>query len=173
VIPLVWLVAAIFLFEEILWDWSAAVMARLGVMRFVRLVEQSISSLSPRWALVAFLLPSLTIIPAKLIGLHAIVGGHLLVGTGIIGAAKLVGVALFSRIFNLTRPALMSFSWFASLYETVMHYRNRIHAFLDNWAAYQRIRKRLRLLRFMFKGKGRALRFLRLVRRLRVGRRAV
>jgi hypothetical protein len=170
ILPLVWLAAAIFLFEEFLWDWSAALMARLGVMRFVRAVEQWIASLSPRWALVAFLLPSLTIIPAKLIGLHALADGHWLLGSGIIGAAKLAGMALFSRIFNLTRPALMSFAWFASLYEKVMGYRNRIHAYLDNWAIYQRIRKQLLLVHFMFKGKGRAMRFLRLVRRMRVGR---
>lgn len=171
--PLVWVAAAIFLFEELLWDWSAVLMARFGVVHFVRAIEQCIASLSPGWALVAFLLPSLTIVPAKLIGLHLLAGGHWLLGTGIIGAAKLIGMALFSRIFNLTRPTLMRIPWFARLYAKVMVYRNRIHDYLDGWEAYQQVRKRLRMLRFLFKGRGRALRFLRLVRRMRVGRRSV
>jgi hypothetical protein len=102
--------------------------------------------LLPRWALVAFLLPSLILIPAKLIGLHAIADGHLFIGSGVFILAKLLGMALFSRIFNLTRPALMQLAWFARLYEFVMHYRNRIHAYLDNWAAYQRIKLRIKAL---------------------------
>jgi hypothetical protein len=60
-------------------------------------------------------------------------------------------MALFSRIFNLTRPALMQLAWFARLYETVMHYRNLIHAYLDNWPAYQRIKRDIRALINSFK----------------------
>ncbi len=52
-------------------------------------------------------------------------------------------MAFFSRIFNLTRPALMQLKWFERLYNFVMHYRNRIHAYLDQWAAYQRIKQRI------------------------------
>ena len=55
-------------------------------------------------------------------------------------------MALFSRIFNLTRPALMQLAWFARLYAVVMRYRNRIHDYLDNWVAYQRIKLRIKTL---------------------------
>lgn len=171
--PLVWVAAAVFLFEELLWDWTAALMARLGAVRLVRAVERRIAALSPRWALVAFLLPSLTIVPAKLVGLHAMASGHWLLGGGIIGVAKLVGMALFSRIFNLTRPALMRVQWFVRLYEKVMSYRNRIHDYLDQWEAYQQLKRKLAMVRLLFRGKGRTLRFMRLVRRMRVGRQAV
>lgn len=142
-VPLSWLVAIVFLIEEAIWDWTAALMARLGAVRLVHAVEARIVSLPPRWALVAFLLPSLILIPAKLIGLHAITSGHWLIGSGIFLLAKLFGMALFSRIFNLTRPALMQLGWFARLYAFVMYYRNRIHAYLDNWPAYQRIKQRI------------------------------
>ncbi len=141
--PLIWLAAGIFLLEEALWDWTAAIMARLGAVRAVRAVEQRISALPPRWAFFAFLVPSATLIPAKLFGLHAIATGHWLIGGGIIVIAKIAGLAFFSRIFNLTRPALMQLGWFARFYTWVMYYRNRIHAYLDRWEAYQRIKKRL------------------------------
>lgn len=141
--PFTWAAAIIFLIEEALWDWTAALMARLGATRFVRAVETRIAALPPRWALVTFLLPSITLIPAKLLALHAIATGHWFIGGTILVLAKLLGMALFSRIFNLTRPALMQLAWFARLYATVMYYRNRIHAYLDNWVAYQRIKQRI------------------------------
>jgi hypothetical protein len=142
--PFVWLAAAVFLIEETLWDWTAAAMARLGAVRAVHAIEKHISSLPPRWALIAFTLPSATIIPAKLLGLHAIALGHWLIGSAIFLIAKIVGLALFSRIFNLTRPALMQIAWFAHFYAWVMYYRNRIHAFLDRWQAYQLVRQNIR-----------------------------
>ncbi len=142
--PFVWLAAGIFLVEEAIWDWSAAAMARLGAIRAVHAVEKHIAGLPPRWALFAFVLPSAIFIPAKLLGLHAIAQGHWLLGTGIFLAAKVAGFALFSRIFNLTRPTLMQLAWFARAYAWVMYYRNRIHAYLDHWEAYQRVKQRIR-----------------------------
>ncbi len=145
-VPLSWLAAIVFLIEEAIWDWTAKFMAKLGAMRLVHAIETRITALPPRWALVTFLLPSLILIPAKLIGLHAIAAGHWLIGGAIFILAKLLGMALFSRIFNLTRPALMQLDWFARLYNAVMYYRNRIHAYLDNWPVYQRIKQHIRSL---------------------------
>ncbi len=141
--PFTWTLAIIFLIEEAIWDWTAAWMARLGAKRLVHAVETRIAALPPRWALFAFLLPGTILIPAKLLGLHAIATGHWLIGGAVFVAAKLLGMALFSRIFNLTRPALMQLAWFARLYTVVMYYRNRIHAYLDNWPAYQHIKQHL------------------------------
>ncbi len=142
--PFVWLAAAIFLIEEFIWDWTASFMARLGAVRAVHAVERHIAGLPPCWAFLAFILPSAIFLPAKLIGLHAIATGHWMIGSGVFVFAKIAGFALFSRIFNLTRPALMQLGWFARVYEWVMYYRNRIHAFLDSWQAYQRTRQRIR-----------------------------
>lgn len=142
--PFVWLAALVFLIEEAIWDWTAAFMARLGAVRAVHAVEKRIAALPARWAFVAFVLPSSIFVPAKLLGLHAIAAGHWLLGSGIFVFAKVAGFALFSRIFNLTRPTLMQLGWFARAYAWIMHYRNRIHAYLDSWQAYQRIRARLR-----------------------------
>ncbi len=141
--PFVWLAAAIFLIEEFIWDWTAALMARLGAVRLVHAIERRIAALRPRWAFFAFILPSTILIPAKLIGLHAIAAGHWFIGSGVFLLAKVAGMALFSRIFNLTRPSLMQLAWFARFYAWVMLYRNRIHAYLDQWQAYQLVKRRL------------------------------
>ncbi len=151
--PFVWLAAATFLIEEAIWDWTAAVMARLGAVRAVHAVERHIAALQPRWAFFAFILPSTILVPAKLFGLHAIATGHWLLGSAIFVIAKVAGFALFSRILNLTRPALLQLGWFARFYAWVMHYRNRIHAYLDQWQAYQDIKQRLSFMVAAFKAK--------------------
>ncbi len=141
--PFIWLGAAIFLIEEFIWEWTAAMMAKLGAVRLVHAVERRIAALRPRWAFVAFILPSAILVPAKLIGLHAIAAGHWVIGSAVFIVAKVAGVALFSRIFNLTRPALMQLAWFARFYAWVMLYRNRIHAYLGRWEAYQSVKRRI------------------------------
>jgi len=155
--PFIWVAAVVFLVEEAIWDWTAALMARLGAVRAIHAIERHLASLRPRWALLAFLLPSITIIPAKFFGLLAISSGHWLLGSAIFLFAKIVGVALFSRIFNLTRPALMRLGWFARFYAWVMLYRNRLHEYLEHWQAYQRIKQRLVSMVATFKAKLAAL----------------
>ncbi len=167
-LPLFWLAAGLFLIEEFIWDSTAKIMARLGAISAVQAIEKRIAALPPRWAILAFLLPSGILIPAKLIGLHAISQGHWLLGSLTFAVAKIAGMAFFSRIFNLTRPALLQINWFASLYNWVMLYRNRIHAYLDSWVAYQHVKRLLITTLLMIKGKGRFLRYLRRVSRLKI-----
>lgn len=128
-------------------------MARLGAMRAVHAVERRIAALHPRLAFFAFILPSTILIPAKLFGLHFIATGHWLLGGAIFIAAKVGGLALFSRIFNLTRPALMQLGWFSRFYTWIMYFRNRIHDYLDQWQAYQDIKQRLVFMDAAFKAK--------------------
>ncbi len=144
--PFTWLAAIVFLIEEAIWDWTAAFMAKLGAVLVIHAIEKRIAALPPRWALFTFLLPSLILVPAKLIGLHAIAKGHWIFGSIVFILAKIAGMALFSRIFNLTRPALMQFRWFVWLYTKVMYYRNRIHDYLANWQAFQLIKQRIHAL---------------------------
>jgi hypothetical protein len=144
--PFIWLAAIVFLIEEAIWDWTAAFMAKLGAVLFIHAIEKRIAALAPRWALFTFLLPSLILVPAKLIGLHAIAKGHWIIGSTVFILAKMAGMALFSRIFNLTRPALMQFAWFVRLYTIVMSYRNRIHDYLEHWQAYQLVKQRIHAL---------------------------
>jgi hypothetical protein len=149
--PFTWLAAIVFLIEEAIWDWTSAFMAKLGAVRIVHAIEKRIAALPPRWALFTFLLPSLILVPAKLIGLHAIAKGHWIFGGTIFVLAKIAGMALFSRIFKLTQPALLQFKWFVWLYTKVMYYKNRIHAYLAHWQAYQLVKQRIHALIFEIK----------------------
>jgi hypothetical protein len=86
--PLIWLAAIIFLIEEYIWDTTAKFMAKLGAVRAIQALERRIIALPPRWAFLAFMLPSGILFPAKLIGLHAIANGHWLIGSLIFIAEK-------------------------------------------------------------------------------------
>lgn len=129
--PFIWIAAAIFLAEELLWDSTAWLMQQLRVFRLIAWLEDRIANLRPKFALFAFCLPSLVIIPAKLLALAALAQGKMMYGATILVIAKLIGMALFSRIFRLTKPALMTMQRFVKLHDRVMDYRNRIHAYLD------------------------------------------
>lgn len=142
--PLAWVLAIFFLIEEAIWDWTSKQMARLGTIRLINWIESKISKATPYWALFIFALPSLILNPAEIIGMKAISSGHWIIGGLVFVIAKIIGMALFARIFNLTKPALMQFKWFAWVYTQVMLYRNRIHEYLDNWVAYQNMKLRVK-----------------------------
>jgi hypothetical protein len=126
--PLRWLVRVIFalliLFEE--WGWEPlrrafALLARLPV---IRQFEALLKRLPPRWALVVLVLPSLLILPVKLLALWLVAEGRVTLGVAVIVAAKLIGTALLAWLFQLIQPALMQLAWFA-----------RVHARWTAWKA--------------------------------------
>jgi len=149
--PLSLLVAMIFLIEEALWNWTGMQMERLGAFFLIAYVENFIRKLHPYAALVAFLLPDLLIVPAKIVCMDLISHGYVFWGVVIFIVLKVVGMALFARIFNLTKPQLMTLSWFAKLHTKVVHYSDRIHAKLNEWELYQQMKQKLAELKLTFK----------------------
>jgi hypothetical protein len=66
--------------------------------------------------LLVFLLPSLMLLPVKLLAIWLIAIGQKTLGLLVILLAKLGGTAIVARLFTLTKPALMRMDWFARLY---------------------------------------------------------
>jgi hypothetical protein len=110
------LLALVILFEE--WGWGPLqrAMAWLGGLPVLRRIEAWIARLPPYGALAIFLLPSLTLLPIKLLALWFISQGHAGLGLSVIVIAKLAGTAVLARLFSLTQPALMTLAWFARLH---------------------------------------------------------
>jgi hypothetical protein len=111
-----WLLAALILFEE--WGWEPLQRALAWVARLpgLRWVEGRIRQLPPYGALAIFLLPTLLLLPVKLLALWLVGQGKVLAGTLVIVAAKLAGTAIVARLFGLTKDTLMQLGWFARLY---------------------------------------------------------
>lgn len=135
--PLLVLAALFMFFEEWLWERLKGWMALLGQLPLVHTVETHIAALPPKPALVVFLLPSILILPAKLAALALILRGHALAGLATILAAKLLGMALFSRIFTLCKPALLTLPWFRRMNDTILEWLARLHAWMDSWPAWR------------------------------------
>ena len=110
------LLALLILFEEWGWDPLQRALARLGRLPLLRQVEALVAGLPPRWALLVFVLPTLALLPVKLLALGLIARGQPLLGLLVILAAKLLGTAVVARLFSLTQPALLQLPWFASAF---------------------------------------------------------
>ena len=110
------LFALIILFEE--WGWGplSRLMARIGNLPVFRQIEALIKQLPPYAALGLFLLPTVLLLPIKLLALWLISIGRAKLGVLVIVLAKVVGTAIVARLFALTQPALMQLTWFARLY---------------------------------------------------------
>jgi hypothetical protein len=111
-----WPLALLILFEE--WGWQPLQrgLAWLGQRLGLQWLEERIRALPPYAALALFVLPSVSLLPVKLLALWLIGQGHVLLGATVVVAAKVAGTALVARLFSLTQPALMQLAWFASLY---------------------------------------------------------
>jgi hypothetical protein len=120
--------ALLILFEE--WGWeplqrAVAWVARLPVLRQL---EAAIARLPPYGALAVFAVPSLMLVPVKLVGLWLVTRGHGFWAVGLILAAKLGGTAVVARLFELTKPALMTLGWFAALHARWLAFKDPLLA---------------------------------------------
>ncbi len=118
--PLRWLfrvvLALLILFEEWGWEPLRRVFALIAKLPIIRQVETLLKRLPPRWAFVVLVLPSLLILPIKLLAVWLVASGRVALGVGVIVAAKVGGTALLAWLFQLIQPALMQLAWFARLY---------------------------------------------------------
>ena len=112
-IPLLVLAAALLFFEE--WGWRPLTewAARLTRWPPLARIEARILQLGPRQSLALFLLPTVLLLPVKLLALWFIHRGDTGLGLVVIIVAKLLGTALVGRLFILTEPQLLQFAWFA------------------------------------------------------------
>ncbi len=108
---------------------------------------QGYTSLSPGFALAAFLVPMLALLPFKLGGLWLIGKGHALLGLATFLTAKFVGTALFAWLFSLTKPALLQIAWFARVNGIVLWISEIAHEWIDRQPLYQWLRSTAKKLR--------------------------
>jgi hypothetical protein len=131
------LLAVVIAFEE--WGWKplAALLGQLARFRSIAALENLVRALPPYPALLVFALPSLLVLPLKLVSLWLIATGHVVLAALLFIGAKVVGTALLARIFQLTQPQLMRLGWFASLYNTVVPWKDALVARAKATAVWQ------------------------------------
>ncbi len=149
--PLMLLAALFMFFEEWLWERLKALMAAFGQLPLVRGLEARIAGLSPGPALAVFLAPATLLLPVKLGALWLIGHGHAVQGILLILGAKVVGMALFSRIFVLCKPTLLTVPRFRRFHDWLLGWSLRLHAWMDSIPAWVAAKARMRAWREAFR----------------------
>lgn len=142
-----WPLALLILFEEWGWEPLQRLLAWVGAWPGFRQLEAWVRRLPPYGALALFALPTLALLPIKLLALWAVSRGHALLGLAVILAAKLGGTAVVARLFTLTRPALMRLAWFARLHGRWVPWKEALLARVRAsapWRLARALRARLR-----------------------------
>jgi len=121
------LAALVLAYEEIQWR-LAGLYALLGRLPWLRLLEARIRKFPPYAALALFALPSLLLLPLKLLAMYWLASGQRLLGFTVIVTAKVLGTALVARIFQLTQTALLTIGWCRWVYDHVLALREAAYA---------------------------------------------
>ena len=101
--------AAFFYVAKPLADW-------IGRRKIFAKLRSWISSLSPYSTLALFSVPLIVLEPAKPLAAYLVGTGHIALGISILVAAELLKLVLVERLFQISRPKLMSIPVFARAY---------------------------------------------------------
>ena len=141
---LLWIAAAVLLFEEWFWAESTRAIARLSSIAHLSSLESWIRRRTPAQALMLFVVPILVIYPFKAVALIALARGDLALGGAAFVAAKLAATAVFARLYELTEPAILHFGWVRVAKIRFLAARAYLHAWLNARPSYRRARALIR-----------------------------
>jgi hypothetical protein len=153
-----WAIALVLLFEEWGWEPLARLLAKLGRLPVFGWLERRIGALPPYAALAVFFLPTLMLLPVKLLALWLIGKGRAGLGLLVIVTAKVIGTAVVARLFMLTRDSLMRLGWFAHWYGRWTRWKDALLAQVRASAAWRSARRLKAALKRLLRRGRRALR---------------
>jgi hypothetical protein len=139
--------ALVILFEEWGWEPLQRALAWLGRRPSMRRIEAAIAQWPPGAALAVLLLPTLGLLPVKLLALWLIARGAVLAGLMVVVVAKLVGTAVLAWVFALTQPALLRLPWFAVGYRRWYAWKESLLTWVRAswaWRTGRALKRRLR-----------------------------
>jgi hypothetical protein len=111
-------VSLYFLIDLLFFSIMRPLRRRLTVLRWLGSVREWVGRLNRYLALLSLLVPWLILEPIKPIGFLLFTHKHRLAATLLIVAGEVVKLTLFEQLFDMTKPRLMSFRWFAWCYCT-------------------------------------------------------
>ena len=105
-----------FLIDLIFFSIVRPLRRRLMALKWIRGLRKWVGTLNRYAALVLLLVPWLILEPIKPIGFVLLAHKHHLAATLLIVVGEVVKLTLFEQLFDMTKPKLMSFRWFAWCY---------------------------------------------------------
>jgi hypothetical protein len=119
--------AILLIIEEWLWDALNALSHLLIKWTRLEPFECWLSQRTPKQALVAFSIPLMIVMPLNIIAISLLARGMILQGLMMEVFVKLLATLLVARVFALTKPQLLSFSFFRSIYLTITQWLKWAH----------------------------------------------
>jgi hypothetical protein len=131
------LLAIFLIIEEWLWDLLTAFGRSLSQWLNLQQFEQWLSQTTATMALVAFSIPILIVTPINLAAFGLLAKGLILQGILMEVLAKLLGTLLVARVFALTKPQLLTFTFLRITYTTVTRWLQWAHAKVTETAVHR------------------------------------
>lgn len=129
--------AILVILEE--WLWDALALAGQWFSRVFHLekFDAWLSNATPNQALLTFLIPLIIATPFNILAVVLFAHGAILQGLFVEIGVKLFSTLLIARIFRLVKTALLTFGWFAKIYNTITGVLHWAHDVIRNTAIYQ------------------------------------
>ncbi len=89
---------------------------RIMALRWMERLSARVERLDRYAALLLLLVPWLLLEPIKPIGILLFARKHHVAATLLIGAGEVIKLTVFEQLFEMTKPKLMTFGWFAWCY---------------------------------------------------------
>jgi hypothetical protein len=105
-----------FLIDFIFFSVLRPLRRRLMALPWIRIVREWVAGLNRYVALVLLLVPWLLLEPIKPIAFLLFTRKHHLAATLLIVVGEIIKLTLFEQLFDMTKPKLMTFPWFAWCY---------------------------------------------------------
>jgi len=133
--------AVFLIIEEWLWDYLTAFGRLLSQWLNLQQFEQWLSQTTATMALVAFSIPLLIVTPINLLAFGLLAKGLILQGILMEVLAKLLATLLVARVFALTKPQLLTFTFLRITYTTITRWLQWAHAKITETAVYRWVKR--------------------------------
>jgi len=139
--------AAIVFVEETLLHYLGLVMAAISRWPPVARLEAWLRELPPWLALMAFVAPSLLVIPIKLSAVWFAYHHKYGLALASIVIGKMLATALVARLYMVLRPSLVKMPWYLRAETWLFDWRDRLYAFVRALPAWQKTTAMVRRVR--------------------------
>ena len=129
--------AVIVIIEE--WLWDALTLAGQWFSRVLHLekFDSWLLNATPNRALLTFLIPLILAAPFNVLAVVLLARGAIVEGILVEIGVKLFTTLLVARIFRLVKTALLTFGWFAMIYNTITGVLHWAHDVIHQTTIYQ------------------------------------
>ena len=129
--------AAVVFVEQVLIHYLNAMMAAIGRWPPMTRLEAWLVELPPWAALLAFVMPSIIILPVKVSALWFAAHHRFFLATAAVVLGKLLATAILARLYRLLRTNLRALPWFAWADTKFFAWRDWAYAFVRSLPAWQ------------------------------------